>query len=39
MKSLGNDKWELQNKEDTITIFDRQQVHLMDVAIEENRRK
>ena len=36
VKVRKNDKWELQNKEDTITdLIDRQQVHLMDEAIEE----
>ena len=36
VKVLKNDKWELQNKEDTITdLIDRQQVHLMDEVIEE----
>ena len=36
VKVRKNDKWELQNKEDTITdLIDRQQVHLMDEVIEE----
>ena len=36
IKVRKNDKWELQNKEDTINdLIDRQQVHLMDEVIEE----
>tara|TARA_B100001121_G_scaffold302680_1_gene315563 strand:- start:97 stop:1065 length:969 start_codon:yes stop_codon:yes gene_type:complete len=36
VKVRKNDKWELQDKEDTITdLIDRQQVHLMDEVIEE----
>ena len=36
VKVRKNDKWELQNKEDTINdLIDRQQVHLMDEVIEE----
>ena len=36
VKVLKNDKWELQNKEDTITdLIDRQQVHLMDETMEK----
>ena len=33
---MKNNKWELQNKEDTITdLIDRQQIHLMDETLEE----
>ena len=36
IKVRKNDKWELQNKEDTINdLIDRQQIHLMDEDIEE----
>ena len=36
IKVRKNDKWELQNKEDTITdLIDRQQVHLMDETLEK----
>ena len=36
IKVRKNDKWELQNKEDTINdLIDRQQVHLLDEVIEE----
>ena len=36
IKVRKNNKWELQNKEETITdLIDRQQVHLMDEVIEE----
>ena len=36
VKIRKNDKWELQNKEDTINdLIDRQQIHLMDEIIEE----
>ena len=36
VKIRKNDKWELQNKEDTINdLIDRQQIHLMDEVIEE----
>ena len=36
IKVRKNDKWELQNKEETITdLIDRQQVHLMDEKIEK----
>ena len=36
IKVRKNDKWELQNKEETISdLIDRQQVHLMDETIEK----
>jgi len=36
IKVMKNNKWELQNKEETITdLIDRQQVHLLDEEIEE----
>jgi len=36
IKVLKNDKWELQDKDETITdLIDRQQVHLLDETIEE----
>ena len=36
VKVRKNDKWELQNKDETITdLIDRQQVHLMDEKIEK----
>ena len=36
VKIRKNDKWELQNKEDTINdLIDRQQIHLRDEVIEE----
>ena len=36
VKIMKNNKWELQNKEDTITdLIDRQQIHLMDETLEE----
>jgi hypothetical protein len=36
VKVRKNDKWELQDKDETITdLIDRQQIHLMDEVIEE----
>ena len=36
IKVLKNNKWELQNKNETITdLIDRQQIHLLDEIIEE----
>lgn len=36
IKVLKNDKWELQDKDETITdLIDRQQVHLMDETMEK----
>jgi len=36
IKIMKNNKWELQNREETITdLIDRQQVHLLDEEIEE----
>ena len=36
IKVRKNDKWELQNKDETINdLIDRQQIHLMDESIEE----
>ena len=36
IKVLKNDKWELQDKDETITdLIDRQQVHLLDETVEE----
>jgi len=36
VKIMKNNKWELQNKEDTITdLIDRQQIHLMDETLEK----
>ena len=36
VKIMKNNKWELQNKEDTITdLIDRQQIHLMDESLEK----
>jgi uncharacterized C2H2 Zn-finger protein len=36
IKVLKNDKWELQDKEETITdLIDRQQVHLLDEGVEK----
>ena len=36
IKVLKNDKWELQDKEETISdLIDRQQVHLMDAVVEK----
>ena len=36
IKVLKNDKWELQDKDETITdLIDRQQVHLMDEDVEK----
>ena len=36
IKVMKNDKWELQNKEDTITdLIDRQQVHLINEDVED----
>ena len=36
IKVLKNDKWELQDKEETITdLIDRQQIHLLDETVEK----
>jgi len=36
VKIMKNNKWELQNKDDTITdLIDRQQIHLMDEKLEK----
>jgi len=36
IKIMKNNKWELQNKEDTIAdLIDRQQIHLMDESLEK----
>jgi len=40
IKVLKNDKWEFQNKDETINdLIDRQQIHLMDENMDENIKK